>query len=219
MKKLLLLFLTFSALPLSVNKNYLNPDFKTVALTFDDGPSKYTSDILDLLKKYNYNATFFVIGNKIKNKEKIILDIYNNNNEIGNHTFNHVWATHYSKNYVLNDIQKCDDLLYKIIKYKTTLYRPCYGAINKSLKKLIDKEIVMWTLDSSDWKIKNKFKIAEYVLKNIKDKDIILMHDTYKTTYEALQIIIPELKKRNYQVVTVSILKEIVELREKYEKF
>jgi peptidoglycan/xylan/chitin deacetylase (PgdA/CDA1 family) len=77
----------------------------------------------------------------------------------------------------------------------------------------------MWTLDSSDWKLKDKFKIAEYVLKNIKDKDIVLMHDTYKTTYEALEIIIPELKKRKYQVVTVSTLNKIIDLREKNERF
>lgn len=218
MKKLLLLFLSFLTLPISVKENFLNIDYKTVALTFDDGPSGYTNKILELLKQYNYNATFFVIGNKINQHEDIISNINEYNNEIGNHTYSHLWATHYSNEYVLNDILKCDEAIYKIIKKKTKLFRPCYGAINNSLKHNINKEIIMWTLDSSDWKIKNKSKISEKILNNIKDLDIILMHDTYKTTYEALQIIIPELKKRNYQVVTISTLNKIKELREKNEK-
>ena len=219
MKKLLLLFISISMFPLSVNNKFLIDDFKTIALTFDDGPSIYSSKILNLLKQYDYNATFFVIGNKIKGKEDIILDIYKNNNEIGNHTYSHLWATRYPNNFVLNDISKCDELIYNIIKMNTELYRPCYGAINNSLKKSINKKIIMWTLDSSDWKLKDKFKIAEYVLKNIKDKDIVLMHDTYKKTYEALEIIIPEVKKRKYQVVTVSTLNKIIDLREKNERF
>ena len=76
MKKLLLLFISISMFPLSVNNKFLIDDFKTIALTFDDGPSIYSSKILNLLKQYDYNATFFVIGNKIKGKEDIILDIY-----------------------------------------------------------------------------------------------------------------------------------------------
>jgi peptidoglycan/xylan/chitin deacetylase (PgdA/CDA1 family) len=212
MKKILLIFLSFCLLPIKANLSILDINLKTVALSFDDGPSTYTKSIINLLDKYGYNATFFVVGNKIENNINVIKKI-SEKNEIGNHTYNHIWATHYSNDYVNDEINKTDNLIYKYTKQKTNFFRPSYGAINNKIINAIDKTVVLWTLDSSDWKIHNSNKIAEYVLKNVKDNDIILMHDTYKRTYDALKIILPELKKRKYQVVSISTLYKIRELR------
>lgn len=216
MKKILVIFLSFCMLPIKTNLPFLDTNLKTVAFSFDDGPSNYTSDIINLLNRYGYSATFFVVGNKIENNIELLKEI-SINNEIGNHTYSHIWATHYSNEDVIEEINKTDKLIYKYTKQKTNLFRPSYGAINDKIKKAINKKIVLWTLDSSDWKRKNSNKIAEYILNNIKDNDIVLMHDTYKRTYEALKIILPELKKRKYQVVSISTLYEIKKLRS-YEK-
>ena len=71
----------------------------------------------------------------------------------------------------------------------------------------------MWNNDSNDWRYRSSKAIAARVVKNIIDGDIIIMHDTYKKSYEALKIIIPKLKEMDYQIVTVSQLKEIENLR------
>lgn len=212
MKKILIIFLSFYLLPVKANLPFLDVNLKTVALSFDDGPSSYTSSIIELLDKYGYNATFFVVGNKIEDNIDILKKI-SEKNEIGNHTYSHIWATHYPNDYITDEINKTDQLIYKYTKQKTKLFRPSYGAINNKIKASINKRVVLWTLDSSDWKRKNSNKIAEYILNNIKDNDIVLMHDTYKRTYESLKIILPELKKRKYQVVTISTLYEINKLR------
>lgn len=216
MKRIIIFFLSFYLFPIKANLSYIDINLKTLALSFDDGPSKYTSDIIELLDKYGYNATFFVVGNKIEENVETLKKI-SEKNEIGNHTFNHIWATRYSNNYIIDEINKTDELIYKFTKKKTTLFRPSYGAINNTIKSSINKDIVLWSLDSSDWKRKNSNKIAEYVLNNVKDNDIILMHDTYKRTLDSLKVILPELKKRNYQVVSISTLYKVRELRS-YEK-
>ena len=193
-----------------INKN-------VVALSFDDGPSKYTKEIVEILDKYNYNATFFVLGNKINYYKDELLYAYEKGNEIGNHTFSHPWLTHLEDEKTQNEINSTNEMIINIIGVKPKLFRPSYGDINKNLKENINMKIVMWTNDSNDWKYKNAKKIAANVIRNIKDEDIILMHDTYKRTYEALKIILPKLKKMNYEVVTISELHEIKKIRKQYE--
>ncbi|MEG0407525.1 MAG: polysaccharide deacetylase family protein [Bacilli bacterium] len=218
MKKLIVLLSLFLIIvPIRSVSDVLKIEKKTIAITFDDGPSKYTKQIVDLFKEYNFKATFFVVGSKVEKNAETLLYTYKNNNEIGNHSYSHIWASHYKDKVVLNEIEKTNELIYKITKNRCTLFRPSYGSINKRLKKLIKEDIIFWSLDSNDWKIKNHKTIASKIVSKVRDGDIILMHDTYERSYNALKIILPILKEMDYQVVTVSTLKEIKQLREKNE--
>ena len=215
MKKGASLFVIFILLifPVAKSEDILDIEKKTVALTFDDGPSDYTKDILDLLDEHKVSATFFVIGNKALIYKETLMNIVAKGNEIGNHTYSHPWLTHLSVNETILELDKTNDLIFDITGTKPTLFRPSYGDINVKVKKAIDMEVVMWNNDSNDWKYRSSKSIAARVIRNISDGDIIIMHDTYKRSYEALKIIIPKLKEMNYQIVTVSQLKEIEKLR------
>lgn len=179
-----------------------------VALTFDDGPSKYTSKIIDLLNEYNCHATFFVIGNKASVNQETLSKIIDNGNEIANHTYTHPWLTHLNVNNIAEEIEKTNKIIYSITGIKPKLFRPSYGDINQNTRRKINMQIVMWTNDSNDWKYKNYKTIASRVIKNIKNNDIILMHDTYERSYKALKIIIPKLQNQGYNFVTFSDLYE-----------
>ena len=142
-----------------------------------------------------------------------IMNMVVKGNEIGNHTYSHPWLTHLSIDETILEIDKTNDLIFDITGTKPILFRPSYGDINIKVKEAIDMEIIMWNNDSNDWRYRSSKTIAARVVKNISDGDIIIMHDTYKKSYEALKIIIPKLKEMDYQIVTVSQLKEIENLR------
>lgn len=189
-------------------------DKPTIALTFDDGPSKYTNKILKLLKDNNAVGTFFVIGNKVETYQDTILEMYKNGNEIGNHSYNHKWLTRLTEEEFNEQITKTGDIIKQITGFTPKLLRPTYGSINKKIRSMSPLEITMWTVDTRDWSNTNYQKIAEKALKEIKDGDIVLMHDIYERSYKALEIILSKLKKQGYQFVTVSELNKIKELKE-----
>lgn len=195
--------------------NYIDTSKPVVALTFDDGPSIYTEEILNTLKKYNSNATFFVLGNKIDNYSNIIIKMYENGNEIGNHSYNHRWLTKLSTDEQKEQINKTQEIIKKYTGYTPIYMRPTYGSINKKLRENINLEVVLWSVDTKDWKYKNIDTIVNNALTNVKDGSIILMHDTHERTSEAVTKLVPKLIEKGYQLVTISELKEVKEIRNK----
>ncbi len=193
--------------------NYIDINKKVVALTFDDGPSIYTNEILKTLEQYNCNATFFVLGNKITNHSETIQEMYKKGNEIGNHSYNHRWLTRLSKEEQTEQIKKTQEIIETYTGFTPKYLRPTYGSINQSLRNNTDLEIVLWNVDTKDWKYKKVDTIVNNALKDVKDGSIILMHDTYERTSEAVKILIPKLIENGYQLVTISELQEIKKLR------
>ena len=185
-----------------------------VTLTFDDGPSKYTNEILDILKDNGICATFFVLGNKVPYGQETLLKMLENGNEIGNHTYNHKWLAHLDEIEIKNQISKTQEVIFEYTRYLPKVFRPSYGDIPKEMRKEINLEVTLWNVDTLDWKLKNKTQIIKRATRNTKDGDIILMHDTYKRTKDALPEIINTLKKKGFQFVTISELNEIKKLRE-----
>lgn len=178
---------------------------KVVALTFDDGPSKYTSELVDILEENNANATFFVIGINIPNNYEGMVKAYENGNEIGVHSYSH---TSFTK-MLLSDIQSEIDLTRSIIEeygvVPANLVRPPYGSINDEIKNGIDTSFILWSVDTEDWKSRNVETIKEEVYNAISEGDIILFHDVYPTTIEAISELLPELSDE-YEFVTVTEL-------------
>jgi len=200
-----------------INK-ILNPNKKTIAITFDDGPSKYTKLIVDLLKEYNSNATFFVLGNKVEIYKDTLKYLLDNGNEIGNHSYNHKCLTSLTTEELLDQINKTQSILQENLNYTPTLIRPTYGLVNKNVKENTNLDIILWNIDTLDWKYKNSKKISQNSLNKIKDGSIILMHDTYEYTYNALKLMLPKLIEEDYQLVTVTELKNIMKLRNENKK-
>ena len=183
-----------------------------VALTFDDGPNANTSRVLDILEKYNVKATFFVLGTNIKGYEDTILRMEELGMEIGNHMYSHKLMTRLTEEEITSEIKKVDDLVFDIINRYPTLIRPSYGTSNKRMLKIIDRPVIIWDIDTLDWKYHNSTRISNKILDKVSDGDIVLMHDIYSATANSLEITIPKLLDKGYQLVTVS---ELFYLKEK----
>ena len=183
---------------------------KYVALTFDDGPSSFTEEIIDLLQKYDYNATFFVLGNKLNlNYKDILKKSIKNGNEIGVHGYSHRSFTKMRQATMEEEITKTKKYIKNLTGYESTLVRPPYGNITKTIKNYNLGPYILWNNDTLDWKLRDANKISSRLINSIEDKSIILMHDTYLTTFKALEIILPYLKEKNYVVTTVSKIYEL----------
>lgn len=190
---------------------------KVIALTFDDGPSKYTDDLIEYLYENDCKATFFVLGNKVSNYKETLNKSISYGNEIGNHSYNHKWLIKLKKEDMIDQIEKTQELIYEYTGYIPTLIRPTYGSVNSTLKNSTNLKIVLWNVDTLDWKYKSVDKIVSRATKNLKSGNIILMHDIYKRTYDAVKKIVPILKEQGYKCVTISELNEINDMRNLYE--
>ena len=186
--------------------DFIDINKKIIALTFDDGPNYNTSKILEILNKYNVSATFFVLGSKIPGNEKILTKMDEYDMEIGNHTYSHKLMTKMDSEHIIKEIKDTNELIYKVINRYPKVVRPSYGSFNKKIKESIDMPIIIWDIDTLDWKSHNSTKIVSRVMNKVSDGDIILMHDIYSATVKAVDILIPKLINEGYQIVSVSEL-------------
>ena len=186
--------------------DYIDVNKKMVALTFDDGPNYNTSKILEILNKYNVRATFFVLGSKINHNKKIIKTMDKYGMEIGNHTYSHKLMTGMSNIDIIREVEDTSNLIYSVIGKYPELVRPSYGSFNKKIKESINMPIIIWNIDTLDWKSHNSNKIVSRVMNKVSDGDIILMHDIYSATVKAVDILVPKLISEGYQLVSVSEL-------------
>ena len=179
---------------------------KMIALTFDDGPNHNTNQILTILNKYQVKATFFVLGTKAEANPNILKKLFQSGMEIGNHTYSHKLLTNKSDDYIKEEITKTNELIHNITGTYPTLVRPSYGSFNAQIKSSINMPIITWNIDPLDWKYHNSEKIKENILKKVEDGAIILLHDIYTSTVNAVDKVIPELLEQGYDLVTVSEL-------------
>ena len=181
---------------------------KMVALTYDDGPSNHTNTILKVLKKHDSVATFFEVGNRIASYRSVVKKIDKMGCEIGNHTYEHKILSGCNRTQIRKQIDQTNNALKKVIGKKTIITRPPGGSHNKTIDGIINTPVILWSVDTLDWKNRNASSVKSAVLKNVKDGDIVLMHDLYESTADASKKIIPALVKRGYQLVTVSELSD-----------
>ncbi len=181
---------------------------KAVALTFDDGPSKFTNRILDCLERYGAKATFFVVGNSVYAYPDALLRAHTLGMEIGNHTMTHPRLTSISSAEVLSQLNKNANVVEKVTGKRPTLVRPPYGSYTQSVINTAGAPFILWSIDTLDWKTRNAQKTVDAVLSKVSDGDIILMHDLYLPTAEATEIIVPRLIDMGFDIVSVSELAE-----------
>ncbi len=191
----------------------LDPNGKYVALTFDDGPRPdVTPRILDTLKKHDAKATFFMLGSQVEYYPSLANKVEEAGHDIGNHTMNHQDLSILDSNKIKEEAQKSSRIIEKATGQKPTLLRPPYGAWNDSVKR-VTKEMgvpmVMWSVDSLDWKSRNAAAVNEEVMSNVAPGSIVLLHDIHPSTADALPQLLSSLEEQGYQMVTVSQLLEL----------
>lgn len=189
---------------------------KRIALTFDDGPDPYrTPQILDVLKQYGAKATFFVVGWRAKVHAQLIQRMINEGHEIANHTYHHTYLRKTVTNaQIKNEIMKAHRILTQVSGVETHLFRPPGGYYHDRLVKIARENgyhVILWSWhqDTKDWCLPGVKKIVNQVLNHAQNGDIVLLHDFVdkgNQTVEAIKMIIPLLKNRGYDLVTVSKL-------------
>lgn len=178
-----------------------------VALTFDDGPHPvYTEKLLDGLKERKICATFFLIGKNIEGKEALVKRMEEEGHLIGNHTYHHVKLTGISEKQVEEEIQETCEKICEVTGKYTAFIRPPFGVWKKNLDFEITMIPVSWNVDSRDWTTKNTDKIVKTVVKDVKEGDIILMHDIFDSSVQAALKIADILSGQGYEFVTVDEL-------------
>lgn len=190
-------------------------DKPLIALTFDDGPTKsVTNKILDVLEGYGSKATFFVVGSRVRGNEATLKRIAETGNEIANHSFSHKQLTKLNTAAMKNELTMTNDAIKKATGVSPTLTRPTYGAYNKSLLANAGMTLVNWSVDTLDWKDRDAQKVANSIIDNAADGAIVLMHDLYGSTADAIEIAVPKLIEMGYRLVTVSEMFELKNVKQ-----
>ena len=177
-----------------------------IALTFDDGPSCYTEELLDGLKARGVTATFFIIGQSAEEFPEVVKREAKEGHLIGNHTYSHVEITKLSDDKAREEIEKTNTILTELTGKPVEYIRPPFGLWQKKLEQEMDVMPVMWSVDPLDWTTKNVDEIVNKVVKEAEEDDIILLHDCYKSSVEAAFRIIDLLKAEGYEFVTADKL-------------
>ena len=202
---------------------YLDPDpaHPVICITFDDGPqlhyepgSTSTERIIDILYEYDACATFYMIGVNLQDREiwadyqvyTMLKKSINQGNEFGSHSQSHSSSLiELSDEEIRKEIMGPVDYLYDFMGYQMKTFRPVQGEFDESVLNATDLPAILWDVDSEDWSLYEVDDIVNQVLKyDYETGDIILFHDIYDESADALERVLPELIKRGCQIVTIS---------------
>ena len=182
---------------------------KTLALTFDDGPKAGVTDwLLDELEKRNVKATFFLIGSQMEGNETIIQKMYADGHQIGCHTYSHVQLTLLSEQEQKEEILQWYEAVSSVIGDFSYCIRPPYGSVNNNVCDCLNLPVILWSVDTEDWTGKSAETIADYIVSEAGDGDIILLHDIFEESVQGAVMALDELQRRGYTFVTVNELLE-----------
>ncbi len=188
----------------------IDPTRPMVALTYDDGPSPtVTPRILKCLQDNGGRATFFMVGKQVVKSPDVLKQMVAQGCEVANHTYDHTLMTKVSPAELANQLVATNQVVSDACGISPVLMRPCGGAktdAGMNIAGAISMPAILWSIDTLDWKTRDASQTITNVLDNVKDGDIILMHDLYESTAQASETIIPELVSRGFQLVTVSEL-------------
>ena len=190
---------------------------KVVALTFDDGPNPNTTPVaLELLKKYNAKATFFMVGRSVTGNEDIIKQVVAEGHQIGNHSWSHPLLTKVTLEQAKSQINDTTEVLKKASGQDVHIMRPPYGGINSAIQAAVSQSFILWDVDTLDWKNRNTASIMKEVQKT-QPGSIILMHDIHQTSIDALPSVLQYLTEQGFELVTIDeLMGDQLELHQKY---
>jgi len=189
---------------------------RRIALTFDDGPSEWTSALLDVLAENETPATFFVCGRNVERKPELVKRTVADGHEVGNHTYSHPCLLWHSARKAEDEIRRTQGIIEAAADCVPKWFRPPYGVRAPGLRRILPSlglANVLWTAIGNDWKCAADEIVARVVNKT-RGGGIICLHDGDRTrtkadrreTVNAVKRIIPELHSRGHQFVRVSEL-------------
>ena len=189
---------------------------KVVALTIDDGPSEYTSEIMETLKVNDATATFFIIGSQVSGREDILQSLIRNGNELGNHAMHDEPSRSLSDATLVEQIHVVEEMLRAAYsssgKEPPKYFRPGSGFFSDRMRKMLTRlgyQLVLGSIYPHDPQIPYWRVNAEHILSMIQPGGIIICHDRRPWTAPMLQKVLPEIRRRGYRVITVTeLLKE-----------
>ncbi|HEB12994.1 MAG TPA: polysaccharide deacetylase family protein [Actinobacteria bacterium] len=200
-----------------------------IALTFDDGPNpEYTNEILDVLKKKQVKAAFFMVGKHVEKYPEVAKRVFNEGHDIGNHTYSHRDLVSATRKTIIKEIDQTDKAMMRVLGIKTKLFRPPRGMFSNSVRKLIIEmgyTIILWTDSAKDWRGSTPKTIVRRVTRHIKSGGVILFHDSGSlirsegadrgNTVAALPLVIDEIRRKGYKIVALSqMLNELDHIEE-----
>jgi peptidoglycan/xylan/chitin deacetylase (PgdA/CDA1 family) len=192
---------------LGTSERVIDPSRPMVALTFDDGPyAPVGNRIMDSLAQYGGKATFFVVGNRCASYAEEMQRMVAEGHEIGNHTYSHKYLDKLGASEIQSQIQRGNEAIQAVAGVPAVIVRLPGGNKNATVLANVNAPMIMWSIDTLDWKLKNAQTTIDAVLGKVRDGDIVLMHELYSSTGDAAMQIIPALVERGYQLVTVSEL-------------
>jgi len=191
--------------------NSVNTGRKVVALTFDDGPhAKLTPQLLDLLRRENVHATFFVLGSLVSENPEIVQRMAAEGHEVANHSWNHPRLPSLGADQFAHQIRDTTAIIEKNTGKKVTLMRPTYGLYNERVKKQLLEDygldMILWSVDPNDWKKPGADVVARRLVNGARPGAILLAHDIHPGTIAAMPQVISQLKAKGYEFATVSEL-------------
>ena len=182
-------------------------DAKQVALTFDDGPDpKVTPQILATLAKYDAKATFFMLGSRVESYPEIANDVLTAGHELGNHTWTHANLTKMATDSIANEISRTNNIIEQATGQAPTVFRPPYGAFKDDMLNVMQLPVVLWDVDTLDWKHRDAAQLLTSVKSSVHDGSNVLMHDIHLSTAQGLDSVLAYLTSEGYEFVTVSEL-------------
>ena len=187
----------------------INPFRPMIALTFDDGPSVNTIPILDALEYHGVVATFYVTANRLENYMDIASRTHMLGNEIANHSWSHPRFTLLSEEEIYAELHYSNAAISQITGMAPASFRPPFGLYDDRVSRIaaeLGLPLLLWSLDTNDWYTRDADATFNIVMDNVRDRDIILMHDLHEPTARAAIRLIPALIERGFQLVTVSEL-------------
>lgn len=174
-----------------------------VALTFDDGPSEYTVELSRGLKERRVQATFFLLGENMEGRRKMVEELVKDGHLIGNHSYHHVQLNKLSIEEATGEIEKTNRLIREWTGEAPVYIRPPYGAWSQELEKVVDMIPVFWNVDSLDWRLQNKEQVLSCLSGQVKEGDVVLMHDGYRSSVDAAFALVDHLQKQGFVFVNV----------------
>lgn len=182
---------------------------KCVALTYDDGPSAYTPELLDILNRYQAKASFFVLGSKVSSQAALLKRMVQSGHDVGNHSWSHPDLSRLGASAIHEQLANTNSAITSATGKTPTLARPPYGATSPTVFAQLQSlglSSIHWSVDTRDWADRNSQIVCNRAVGNTRPGAIILLHDIHKTSVDATPCIIETLQKQGYRLVSVSSL-------------
>lgn len=185
------------------------PAEKLIAVTFDDGPRRDTTErLLDGLRERGVSATFFLIGRQIAGNEDLVERMAAEGHQVGSHTWNHVRLLGVSRDTLRDEVERTEAALEELLGPGEYWLRPPYGAVDEADRQLISVPMIKWSIDPRDWELLDAEQVTAAVLEHARPGQIILLHDIYPTSVDAALAAVDALQAQGYRFVTVAELLE-----------